>query len=76
MSADVPAPAYQPPPRSQVVKSNRRQMLMFTVFTLVLSLATVVGGRILLKNSETLTFAVGDPNSDEAHFAAKLAAIG
>src|SRR5689334_9048027 len=27
MSADVPAPAYQPPPRSQVVKSNRRQML-------------------------------------------------
>jgi TRAP-type uncharacterized transport system substrate-binding protein len=75
MSADVPAPAYQPPPRAQVVKSNRRQMLMFTVFTLVLSLATVWGGRILLKNSETLTFAVGDPNSDEAHFAAKLAAV-
>jgi TRAP-type uncharacterized transport system substrate-binding protein len=50
-------------------------MLMFTVFTLVLSLATVGGGRILLKNSETLTFAVGDPNGDEAHFAAKLAAV-
>src|SRR6201994_2387191 len=75
MSADVPAPGYQPPPRSQVVKSNRRQMLLFTVFTLVLSLATVWGGRILLKNSETLTFAVGDPNGDEAHFAAKLAAV-
>ena len=75
MSADVPAPAYQPPPRSQVVKSNRRQMLLFTVFTLVLSLATVWGGRILLKNSETLTFAVGDANGDEAHFAAKLAAV-
>ena len=75
MSADVPTPAYQPPPRSQVVKSNRRQMLLFTVFTLVLSLATVWGGRILLKNSETLTFAVGDPNGDEAHFAAKLAAV-
>jgi TRAP-type uncharacterized transport system substrate-binding protein len=75
MSADVPAPASQPPPRSQLVKSNRRQMLLFTVFTLVLSLATVWGGRILLKNSETLTFAVGDPNSDEAHFAARLAAV-
>jgi TRAP-type uncharacterized transport system substrate-binding protein len=50
-------------------------MLLFTVFTLVLSLATVWGGRVLLKNSETLTFAVGDPNSDEAHFAAKLAAV-
>ena len=41
----------------------------------MLSLATVWGGRILLKNSETLTFAVGDPNGDEAHFAAKLAAV-
>jgi TRAP-type uncharacterized transport system substrate-binding protein len=50
-------------------------MMLFTVFTLVLSLATVWGGRILLKNSETLTFAVGDPNGDEAHFAAKLAAV-
>jgi TRAP-type uncharacterized transport system substrate-binding protein len=75
MSADVPAPASQPPPRSQLVKSNRRQMMLFTVFTLVLSLATVWGGRILLKNSETLTFAVGDANGDEAHFAAKLAAV-
>jgi TRAP-type uncharacterized transport system substrate-binding protein len=50
-------------------------MLLFTMLTLVLSFATVAGGRILLKNSETLTFAVGDPNSDEAHFAAKLAAV-
>jgi TRAP-type uncharacterized transport system substrate-binding protein len=75
MSADVPAPAYQPPPRSQLVKNNRRQMLLFTVFTLVLSLATVWGGRILLKNSETLTFAVGDANGDDAHFAARLAAV-
>ncbi|HEY2246180.1 MAG TPA: TAXI family TRAP transporter solute-binding subunit [Bradyrhizobium sp.] len=74
MSADVPAPPDQPP-RSQVAKSNRRQMLLFTVLTLVLSLATVWGGRILLKNSETLTFAVGDPNGDDAHFAAKLAAV-
>jgi TRAP-type uncharacterized transport system substrate-binding protein len=75
MSADVPTPPEQQRPRSQVVKSNRRQMLLFTVLTLVLSLATVWGGRTLLKNSETLTFAVGDPNSDEARFAAKLAAV-
>jgi TRAP-type uncharacterized transport system substrate-binding protein len=75
MSADVPAPPDQRSPRSQVAKSNRRQMLLFTMLTLMLSLATVFGGRILLKNSETLTFAVGDPNSDEAHFAAKLAAV-
>jgi TRAP-type uncharacterized transport system substrate-binding protein len=75
MSADVPAPPDQRSPRSQVAKSNRRQMLLFTMLTLMLSLATVLGGRILLKNSETLTFAVGDPNSDEAHFAAKLAAV-
>jgi TRAP-type uncharacterized transport system substrate-binding protein len=50
-------------------------MLLFTMLTLVLSFATVGGGRVLLKNSETLTFAAGDPNSDEAHFAAKLAAV-
>jgi len=50
-------------------------MLLFTVFTLVLSLATVWGGRILLKNSETLIFAVGEPNGDDARFAAKLAAV-
>jgi TRAP-type uncharacterized transport system substrate-binding protein len=50
-------------------------VLLFTVFTLVLSLATVWGGRVLLKNSETLTFAVGDPNGEEAHFGAKLAAV-
>jgi TRAP-type uncharacterized transport system substrate-binding protein len=75
MSADVPAPPEPRSPRSQVVKSNRRQMLLFTVLTLVLSLATVFGGRVLLKNSETLTFAVGEPNGEEAHFAAKLAAV-
>ena len=75
MSAEVPTQLEQPLPRSQVVKSNRRQVLLFTVLTLVLSLATVWAGRILLKNSETLTFAVGEPNSDEAHFAARLATV-
>jgi TRAP-type uncharacterized transport system substrate-binding protein len=75
MSADVPTQPDPFPTRSQFVSSNRRQMLLFTMLTLVLSLATVWGGRVLLKNSETLAFAVGDPNSDEARFAAKLAAV-
>ncbi len=50
-------------------------MLLFTVLTLILTVATVWGGRIWLRNSETLIFAVGDANGPEARFAAKLAAI-
>jgi TRAP-type uncharacterized transport system substrate-binding protein len=74
MSAEIPtAPAEQP--RSQVVRSNRRQILLFGALTLILTAATVWGGRIWLRNSETLTFAVGDANSDEARFATRLAAV-
>jgi TRAP-type uncharacterized transport system substrate-binding protein len=61
--------------RAQVARNNRRQMLLFVALTLVLTLATVWGGRIWLRNSETLVFAVGDANSLEARFAAKLAAV-
>jgi TRAP-type uncharacterized transport system substrate-binding protein len=75
MSADVPTASGKPPARSQVVSSNRRQMLLFAVLTLILTVATVWGGRIWLRNSETLVFAVGDANSLEARFAAKLAAV-
>src|SRR6202045_1143693 len=76
MSAEVPTPtAEKPPARSQAVRSNRRQMLLFAVLTLLLTVATVWGGRIWLKNSETLVFAVGDANGVEARFAAKLAAV-
>jgi TRAP-type uncharacterized transport system substrate-binding protein len=76
MSAEVPTTSVeQPLPRSQVVKINRRQVLLFALATLILTGATVWGGRILLKNSETLTFAVGEANSDEALFAAKLATV-
>jgi TRAP-type uncharacterized transport system substrate-binding protein len=76
MSAEAPTPsAEEPPSRSRVVRSNRRQMLLFAALTLILSIATVWGGRIWLRNSETLVFAVGDANSDEARFAAKLAAM-
>jgi TRAP-type uncharacterized transport system substrate-binding protein len=73
MSAEVPTPP--PAPRSLVVASNRRQVLLFVALTLILTVATVWGGRIWLTNSETLTFAVGDANSVEARFAAKLAVM-
>jgi TRAP-type uncharacterized transport system substrate-binding protein len=76
MSAEVPSPpTAKPPARAQVVKSNRRQLLLFAALTLILTVATVWGGRIWLRNSETLVFAVGDANSVEARFAAKLAAM-
>ena len=48
-------------------------MLLFAALTLILTVATVWGGRIWLRNSETLVFAVGDANSIEGRFAAKLA---
>src|ERR1700675_4344155 len=76
MSAEVPTPpTAKPPARAQVVKSNRRQLLLFAALTLVLTIATVWGGRIWLRNSETLVFAVGDANGVAARFAAKLAAV-
>jgi hypothetical protein len=76
MSAEGPTPLVEPPlPRSQVVKSNRLQVLLYVVLTLLLTVATVWGGRVLLKDTETLTFAVGAPGSEEAQFAAKLAAV-
>jgi hypothetical protein len=43
-------------------------MLLFSVLTLILTAATVWGGRVLLRNSETLIFAVGDANGPEARF--------
>ncbi len=61
--------------RSRVVRNNRRQMLLFAALTLILTAATVWGGRTWLRNSETLIFAVGDANSLEARFATKLAAV-
>jgi TRAP-type uncharacterized transport system substrate-binding protein len=77
MSAEVPSPnPEQPPARSQVVRTNRRQMLLFAALTLLLTIATMAwGGRTWLRNSETLVFAVGDGDSIGARFAAKLAAV-
>ncbi|MDN4984255.1 C4-dicarboxylate ABC transporter substrate-binding protein [Bradyrhizobium arachidis] len=77
MSAEGPtSPTELPPPRRpKVIKTNQQQVLLYVVLTLLLSLATVWGGRAMLHNSETLTFAVGAPNSDEALFANKLATL-
>jgi TRAP-type uncharacterized transport system substrate-binding protein len=77
MSAEAPSLSPEKsPPRSQVVRNNRRQMLLFAALTLLLTLATVFwGGRTWLRNSETLVFAVGDGNSTSARFAAKLASV-
>lgn len=77
MSTEGPTASSTPPPprRPKVIKTNQQQVLLYVVLTLLLSFATVWGGRALLHNSETLTFAVGAPNSDEALFAAKLATV-
>ncbi|WP_454642558.1 TAXI family TRAP transporter solute-binding subunit [Bradyrhizobium liaoningense] len=77
MSTEGPtsSPTEPPPRRPRVIKTNQQQVLLYVVLTLLLSFATVWGGRALLHNSETLTFAVGAPNSDEALFAAKLATV-
>src|SRR5258707_3774060 len=76
MSAELPTPdAQTPPAQSRVVRSNRRQVLVFAALTLILTIATVWGGRTWVRNSETLIFAVGDANSLDARFAAKLAAV-
>jgi TRAP-type uncharacterized transport system substrate-binding protein len=75
MGAEVPPPNAARS-RSQVVKTNRRQVMLFAALTLILTVLIVAwGGRTWLKNSETVVFAVGDGNSLEARFAAKLAAV-
>nr|WP_249135731.1 MULTISPECIES: TAXI family TRAP transporter solute-binding subunit [unclassified Bradyrhizobium] len=58
-----------------VVKSNRSQIVLFSILTLILTAATMWGGRALVRNSETLVFAVGEANGPEARFAARLAAV-
>lgn len=76
MSADVSTPLpNKRPPSKRLFGTNRGQMLLFALLTLTLTVATVVGTRIWLRNSETLTFAVGNANGPEARFAARLAAV-
>jgi TRAP-type uncharacterized transport system substrate-binding protein len=69
------AEAPTPPPRARTIKSNRSQIIIFSILTLLLTAATVWGGRVWLRNSETLVFAVGERHGPEARFAARLAAL-
>src|SRR5437764_10363924 len=77
MSAEAPTtkPGMPRRRRLRVVKSNRSQIVLFSILTLILTAVTVWGGRTWLRNSETLVFAVGEANGPEARFAAKLAAL-
>src|SRR6266571_2035948 len=76
MSAEAPTPPPETPRRrARVVKSNRWQIIIFSILTVILTAATVGGGRVWLRNSETLVFAVGEANGPEARFAARLAAL-
>jgi TRAP-type uncharacterized transport system substrate-binding protein len=75
MSVEAPIPPVGKRKRTRIIKSNRVQIFLFVLLTLVLTVATVWGARIYLKNSEALVFAVGDPNGPEARFAGKLAAM-
>ncbi len=74
MNAEDP-PADKAVARSNIAIANRLQVLLFALLTIVLSVATVWGGRLWLKNYETLTFSVGPLNSEEARFATKLAEL-
>ena len=76
MSVEAPIPPVGKPANER--GSSRAiafRFFLFVLLTLVLTVATVWGARIWLKNSETLVFAVGDPNGPEARFAGKLAAM-
>ena len=76
MSADAQTPQPQMPRRRlRTVESNRSQILLFSILTLMLTAATVWGGRAWLRNSETLVFAVGEADGPEARFAARLATV-
>ncbi len=76
MSTEVPSSAVEKPAAAPVVAmTNRRQALLFVALTLILTIATVWGGRIWLNHSETLIFATGDTAGVEAGFANKLAAV-
>ena len=55
--------------------SNKTQILLFSILTLILTAAVVWAGRSLAAQFETLVFAVGEANGPEARFAARLATV-
>jgi TRAP-type uncharacterized transport system substrate-binding protein len=77
MSTEVPSSSAveKSPAASAVAMTNRRQAQLFVALTLILTIATVWGGRIWFKHSETLVFATGDAGGVETQFANRLAAV-
>lgn len=76
MSAEVPTPSpTRPIARAPFLNSNGKQVVLFAILTLLLTVATVWGWRVWLANSETLTFAVGEASGPDARFAARLGAV-
>src|SRR3979490_574333 len=71
MSAEDPPVSVEKP----AALTTGRQCLPFAGRTLILTLATVWGGRLWFRHSETLVFATGEANGVEARFAEKLAAV-
>lgn len=55
--------------------SNRKQVVLFIVATLVLTAATVWAARVWFRHTSTLTFAVATESGVEARFAARLAGV-
>src|SRR5262245_32197425 len=55
--------------------SNRKQVLLFVIATLVLTAVTVWAARVWFRHTSTLTFAVASEAGVEARFAAKLASV-
>lgn len=55
--------------------SNRKQVMLFMVATLVLTAVTVWAARVWFRNTSTLSFAVASESGVEARFAAKLAGV-
>jgi hypothetical protein len=74
MSAEVPT-APQEPPRAQFSITNRGQVVLFILLTVILTAFTVWAGRAWVRHSETLTFAAGPAGSESARFAERLAAV-
>src|SRR4051812_39584653 len=69
------APSARTNPRHRRKDGSPEQPLLFAALSVLLTLATVWGGRIWFRHSETLVFATGEANGIEARFAAKLANV-
>jgi TRAP-type uncharacterized transport system substrate-binding protein len=55
--------------------SNRKQVILFVIATLVLTAVTVWAARVWFRHTSTLTFAVAAESGVEARFAARLASV-